>query len=573
MTTLDHAALFADIRTISRTELARRLTVLVEAPPDSTLAPHLAALLLDFPFDLFTLGPAAAALGAALLHGCEASAFDAKTSRPSPYKVVAIWQEVALDACRAFAVRAENLAGATPTELYPLPKRPRAAAQKAWLELAATRAPAVLPTLLTDLAACPSTDLTRRGLALLGFPRDRRIADAIGLVLASPAVGVRLENPLFFVCGLLMVAHGDSSHAPSLGRLCKALPELAWLSRFVDARPVAAVPAVAAASAVPQDEPSFLRWIAEAPDDDGRRALFSDWLSSHGDVRGEFIALQLAATERALAPAALRRMQTLERSHGAAWLGTLARALERGREVGFERGFAARVALTPQAPSLPRPDDPVIGTLRELWLRGLATPPAFGLIGSPYLSGLRRLSAELSLVEALHPSTKRNLRELATGAESARALERIGALELPALSSLELDHLDVRPDQVLPLVKSLRVRALTLDHSIRPELWLELARTAGLERLTMITLYNGRFEFTLDGAEAHLSLHAPNLSSADYNLVTPLGYLDERDRRDVRLTLGRAESPSTELRGRLAALGVTEIVMPPSPPAAKQRRT
>ena len=39
---------------------------------------------------------------------------------------------------------------------------------------------------------------------------------------------------------------------------------------------------------------SFLRAIREAPDDDGVRLIYADWLEERGDPRGEFIRGQIA---------------------------------------------------------------------------------------------------------------------------------------------------------------------------------------------------------------------------------------------------------------------------------------
>ena len=41
-------------------------------------------------------------------------------------------------------------------------------------------------------------------------------------------------------------------------------------------------------------EEAFLEAIREAPDDDGPRLIFADWLEERGDPRGEFIRVQCA---------------------------------------------------------------------------------------------------------------------------------------------------------------------------------------------------------------------------------------------------------------------------------------
>ena len=81
--------------------------------------------------------------------------------------------------------------------------------------------------------------------------------------------------------------------------------------------------------------------ILDAPDADGPRLVFADWLQERGDSRGEFIRSQ---TERAAWVPDLKRRNALHRreaellaAHGDAWMGELAAFCRSWR---FERGFA-----------------------------------------------------------------------------------------------------------------------------------------------------------------------------------------------------------------------------------------
>lgn len=86
-------------------------------------------------------------------------------------------------------------------------------------------------------------------------------------------------------------------------------------------------------------EAELLAAIIAAPEDDTRRAVYADFLQQRGDVRGEFIALQLSNT-----PAATKRANALYEKHSAALLGALAAHVNRD-QVAFERGFLAVVQL------------------------------------------------------------------------------------------------------------------------------------------------------------------------------------------------------------------------------------
>ncbi len=94
-------------------------------------------------------------------------------------------------------------------------------------------------------------------------------------------------------------------------------------------------------------EAEFLAAVYAAPDDDGPRGVYADWLVGRGDPRGEFIALQLSKADKS--PRALARERSLERKHRASWLGPVwdrvyrvpFRGGDRWYAPTFERGFLA----------------------------------------------------------------------------------------------------------------------------------------------------------------------------------------------------------------------------------------
>jgi uncharacterized protein (TIGR02996 family) len=100
----------------------------------------------------------------------------------------------------------------------------------------------------------------------------------------------------------------------------------------------------------------FLREIWSAPDDDGPREVFADWLIERGDPRGELITLQLARARGTTNVAALRREKALLAKHARTWLGVLDPVVSRTRCV-FERGFPARCEVVWRR----------LGAQRELW--------------------------------------------------------------------------------------------------------------------------------------------------------------------------------------------------------------
>jgi uncharacterized protein (TIGR02996 family) len=59
--------------------------------------------------------------------------------------------------------------------------------------------------------------------------------------------------------------------------------------------------------AVMTERDAFIAAIHAAPDDDGPRLMYADWLTEHGDPRGEFIRVQC---ELATARHGLRQLRT-----------------------------------------------------------------------------------------------------------------------------------------------------------------------------------------------------------------------------------------------------------------------
>jgi uncharacterized protein (TIGR02996 family) len=96
---------------------------------------------------------------------------------------------------------------------------------------------------------------------------------------------------------------------------------------------------------VERERRQLLDAVLGAPDDDGPRLVYSDWLQQHDDPRGEFIAIQCelprASGER-LRALRLRELELL-RKHRLVWIGRLFGG--QWRACRFERGFVVHAVL------------------------------------------------------------------------------------------------------------------------------------------------------------------------------------------------------------------------------------
>lgn len=106
------------------------------------------------------------------------------------------------------------------------------------------------------------------------------------------------------------------------------------------------------------DSEPFLQEIIAAPDDDGPRLVYADWLEEQGDPRGEFIRLQCELAQSPVQPSRLDPLEKdfvhdgpaelrireaeLLREHERLWLGAVG---ERCSKWMFHRGFVAFVEL------------------------------------------------------------------------------------------------------------------------------------------------------------------------------------------------------------------------------------
>jgi uncharacterized protein (TIGR02996 family) len=94
---------------------------------------------------------------------------------------------------------------------------------------------------------------------------------------------------------------------------------------------------------------ALLEAILAAPDDDGPRLIYADWLEERGDPHGEFIRLQVALAGAPAhdprRPAWRERERALLAEHRDAWLGPLRGLFYLGE---FRRGFLEEITLKAQ---------------------------------------------------------------------------------------------------------------------------------------------------------------------------------------------------------------------------------
>lgn len=203
-------------------------------------------------------------------------------------------------------------------------------------------------------------------------------------------------------------------------------------------------------------ERTLLDEIAAAPDDDGPRTVYADWLLERGDPRGTFIALQLARARARDAAVSAEEQQLLD-AHWRAWVGEPSAVLEPA-QVAFERGLWSAVELT-----------------------GAALPEAALAAGA--WSTLRALELRYGADEAQLPAllarTRRSLRVVRVASREALAAVAASGLaieELVLAFDLSRAPPALAPLAGLPALRTLGVSCLA-EFAVR---WIERADEAGI---------------------------------------------------------------------------------------------
>ena len=137
----------------------------------------------------------------------------------------------------------------------------------------------------------------------------------------------------------LIIRHGDERSSALLAAARPTVRE--WIAEGI-AKILAKRPAPAAAKAAKARKPAgnvdkLFAEVYAHPESDDARSVLADALQAAGDPRGDFIALQLAATEESL-----QKADALLQAHAKDWVGELRTVIYRGQ---FKRGFLTRLEL------------------------------------------------------------------------------------------------------------------------------------------------------------------------------------------------------------------------------------
>lgn len=238
------------------------------------------------------------------------------------------------------------------------------------------------------------------------------------------------------------------------------------------------------------NEEDLLAEIFAAPDDDGPRAVYADWLSERGDPRGEFITLQLRGID-------LARQAELIAQHGRAFAGALEPFVYRKAPRIFERGFLASATLQPKLSedqmwmAITRPEWSLVHTLD---IRTARDRPLGVLAAAPWFRRLRAIR----------------------GIEERHRQVLFAHGPLPDVRAAMFDPGEATPvyGELFPQLEELSFRT-DVQHVAAH---LQQSFPATLERLTLI---DSLFSFALLAAEAHraqlavrvLAIEAPPGSS------------------------------------------------------------
>ncbi|MBL8913404.1 MAG: hypothetical protein JNM17_22085 [Archangium sp.] len=465
----------------SAPKLEARMFQLWSEPKSARIAEAAVNFFVEFPLRFREqLGTAAAATGVAWLHGAKASAFAKMKPPKAPNDVVPLWhQRVTAALHAALGPRAKpKLSGGADTSALP---SKAAELQAEWLKRAARVRSDELDVLLAAFPNGPTTQIAERGVALLRYPVDARIADAAAAFVLRPPVNPGPETAAFTIAGLLLCVHGNRSHRKAAEHLTKGVDALVWVER---ALPDVAAPVAAkkSASSAPKSEQEFLRFIADAPKDDARVATFTDWLLEKNDPRGTFLSLQRAGKD---VP------KTLLKKHEKAWLGSLAPGAVKDTAL-FRGGFVREITLRCwRGSQVPTENEPLLALLESLdvhggtnlpipeWLanvnwkslRALTTAPwIWARVPDALLAQLDTLGIEGNFVrppEELLAVLKRPLPKVKTLV--LRADWREGATEVAKLKSLERVVVETHePTRWEPLRAQLTLEVLPAHGKMKP---------------------------------------------------------------------------------------------------------
>ncbi|MDP1826570.1 MAG: hypothetical protein Q8L48_25090 [Archangium sp.] len=334
----------------------------------------------------------------------------------------------------------------------------------------------LLPTLMVKLPEGPKSmhvlyereyrvwqaALFERLEALSAVPADPRIAARLTAWVANMEVDHSYSHAAYRIAFDALAKLGDARAIPALQRaaagagitrehlrvlfsneLPACIRRLEVAARGTEPLDAAARELIRSLLPRPKATPeSLLEQVLAAPERLELRHVWADALLERGDPRGEFVALQLKASDGLTTPKDQDRRNALQRKHQRAWLGPLADVLM-ASTVRFEAGCLVEAQLGPLSAASP-----------EAW---------------------RRLSGERSLV------TVKRLRR------NSNVDVYMSFLTSPMLSALEAVEVANNPmlERVVESKAAPRVRQVTIEKTLNADTFDLLER---LPRLASIHL-------------------------------------------------------------------------------------
>lgn len=243
----------------------------------------------------------------------------------------------------------------------------------------------------------------------------------------------------------------------------------------------------------------LLSSVLQQPDDDDLRRVWADTLIERGDPRGELIALQHAATERALSRREAQRVRALVAQHHRTWLGELSTVIQHREGLVFDRGLLdeCQVQIKRLDDLLAAVGHPLWASLRRIWFADhfawderivpMLVHPVFARLRDVLCIGMHNVFGRLATQERPLPFTaiwtmddewRGRYGPLGEGHDS-------DAPALPALRRLGFTlHREGGWILELPVVRRLEKLGLTVQEPAA--FWLERARPLG--NLTTVEL-------------------------------------------------------------------------------------
>lgn len=216
------------------------------------------------------------------------------------------------------------------------------------------------------------------------------------------------------------------------------------------------------------EDDQMLAAILAAPDDDGPRRLYADWLTRRGDPRGEFIRLQLLDGDNHADWRASAAADKIRQEHGDAWVPPI-----KGLRVSaFRRGFPDSVFM---------PGEDFLAGADELFRKAPVREVS-----------LFRAAAQLGRIAALPQLAKLRGLDLGDEVDAAAFAALVASPWLGDLTSFELRASPIGDDGAAALAQAAGLRRLEtlvlVGCQIGPEGVRRLAGSPILARLTYLNL-------------------------------------------------------------------------------------